>query len=210
MAPLLGILFIVLMIVGFSIGGEPPDVDEGAAEAVEFYTDNDDSVIASSLIAGLGAIVFVFFGGILRSRLREAEDTRGTLSAVAFAGTIIFATGIAIDATINFAAAEAVDDVDPVTIHTLTSLWMNDWIPLAVGLLTFLIGTGLSILRTGILPKWLGGIAILIAILAATPIAAAGFIGAALFVVVISVLLARRDRAAAPPAAIAPATPPAA
>jgi hypothetical protein len=208
MAPLLGLVFIVLVIVGFAVGGEPPDLDEGAAEAAEFYLDNEDEVVIGSLIQGLAAVVFVFFGGVLRSRLREVEDPRGTLSAIVFGGTIIFATGLAIDATINIAAADAVDDVDPVTIHTLASLWQNDWIPFAVGMLTFMIGTGLSIIRFGILPRWLGWIAILLAIIAATPIAGVGFIGTGVFIIVISVILARRERHGPGPAATTPAAPP--
>ena len=211
MAPLLGIVFIVVVIVGFAVGGEPPDIDEGAAEAVEFYTDNEDEVIAGSLLQGIAAVLFVFFAGVLRSRLREAEDSRGTLSAIAFGGALIFAAGLAIDATINVAASEAVDEgVDPITIHTLAALWQNDWVPFAVGLLTFMIATGFSIVRFGLLPKWLGWVAIALAIIAATPVAGVGFIGTGVFIIVISVLLARRERAGAGPATTAPPPPPAA
>ena len=210
MAPLLGILFIILAIVGFAVGGEPPDVDEGAAEAAAFYADNEDEVMLGSLLEGLGAVIFVFFAGVVRSRFREAEDSRGTLSTIAYGGALIFAVGLALDATINFAAAETVEDVDPVTTHTLAALWQNDWVPFAVGLMTFLIASGLSIVRTGVLPRWLGWAAIVIALFLATPIGGVGFIGAALFVVVVAVLLARRDRAAGPAAtAPPPAAPPA-
>jgi hypothetical protein len=59
-----------------------------------------------------------------------------------------------------------------------------------------------------VLPRWLGWAAIVIAILAGTPIAFAGFIGAALFVLVVSVMLAMREREARTPPPTAP--PPAA
>jgi hypothetical protein len=213
MAPLLGIAFIVLAIIGFAVGGEPPDVDEGAQETLDFYLDEEDSVFFGSVLEGLGAVMFIFFGGVVRSRLREVEGPRGTLSAIAFAGTIVLAMGLAIDATINIAIADAAEDIDPVTAHTLAALWQNDWVPLVVGMLTFLIATGLSIIRYGVLPKWLGWAAIVLAILAPTPAGAVGFIGAAVFVIVLSVMLAMRDRNAAsgspapPPPPPAPTTP---
>lgn len=207
MAPLLGVAFIVLAIVGFAVGGEPPDIDEGAQASVDFYVDNDDSIFIGSALEGLGAVLFVFFGGVVRSRLREAEGQRGTLSAIVFAGTIIFGVGLAFDATINIALAEAADEIDPVSAHALAALWQNDWVPFAVGLLTFLIATGLSIIRYGVLPRWLGWVAIVLAILVPTPAGAVGFIGSAVLVIIISVMLALRDRRAPPPT---PATPTAA
>jgi Domain of unknown function (DUF4386) len=209
LAPLTGVLFIAMVIIGFAVGGEPPDTDEGAEEAVQFYVDNEGSVIAGAIIQGLAAAVFLFFAGVLRTALREGPGARGTLAAISFAGAIVFATGIAIDGTISFALAEEADTegFDPVAIQALLGLWSNDWLPFAVGILTFMIATGLAILRTGVLPRWLGWAAIVIAILAATPIAFAGFIGAALFVLVVSVMLAMREREAGtqPPTAPPPA-----
>jgi Domain of unknown function (DUF4386) len=210
LAPLTGVLFIAMVIVGFAVGGEPPDTDEGAEAAVQFYVDNEGSVIAGAIIQGLAAAVFLFFAGVLRTALREGPGARGTLAAISFAGAIVFATGIAIDGTISFALAEEADTegFDPVAIQALLGLWSNDWLPFAVGILTFMIATGLAILRTGVLPGWLGWAAIVIAILAGTPIAFAGFIGAGLFVLVVSVMLAMREREAGTPPPTAP--PPAA
>ena len=202
-APLLGVLFIALAIAGFTIGGEPPDFDEGAQAAVDFYTDDKDSIEAGSLLGGLGAIVLLFFAGVVRSRLRETEGLRGTLSAIAFGGAIVLATGLAIDSTINFAAAEAADDLDPSGIHTLSALWQNDWIPFAVGALTFVLATSVSIVRFGVLAKWLGYLGILLAILLATPLGEFVFPVLGLWVIALSVMLALRDRklaAGTPPA----------
>ena len=202
MAPLLGVLFIVLVFVGFAVGGEPPDTDEGADEVVQFYLDNEGSVVAGALIQGLAAVVFLFFAGVLRTVLREGPGARGTLAAISFAGAIIFATGIAIDGTISFALAEEADTegFDPVAMHALMGLWNNDWLPFAVGIITFMIATGLAIIRTGVLPRWLGWAAIVIAVVAFTPIGFVSFFGAGLFVLVISVMLALRERAATPAA----------
>jgi hypothetical protein len=212
MAPLTGVLFVVVLIVAFTVTGEPPDTDEGAPAVVEFYDDNSGSVSFGSAIQALAAVIFLFFAGVLRVVLREAPGARGTLAAISFAGAIVFATGVAIDATINFALAEESDTegFDPAAMQALLGLWNNDWIPFAVGLLTFMIATGLAIVRTGVLPRWLGWAAIVVSIFAPTPIGFVAFIGAALFVLIVSVMLAMRERnAASPPAAGTPPAPPA-
>ena len=203
MAPLLGVLFIVLVFVGFAVGGEPPDTDEGADAVVQFYLDNEGSVAAGAAIQGLAAAVFLGFAGVLRTALREAPGARGTLAAISFAGAVVFATGVAIDGMISFALAEEADTegFDPVAMQALMGLWNNDWLPFAVGILTFLFATGLAIVRTGVLPRWLGWAAIALGIIAMTPIGFVSFFGAALFVLVVSVMLALRERSAAAPGA---------
>ena len=42
--PLTGVVFIVLAIVAFAIGGEPPEAKEGAQKIVDHYVDNKDSI----------------------------------------------------------------------------------------------------------------------------------------------------------------------
>src|ERR671924_1970801 len=142
-APLAGIAFLVVVIVGFAVGGEPPNPsDDPIEEIVDFYTDNDTEQSISALLEGLAGALFVFFGGYVRRLLRDAEGPGGILSAVAFAGTIIFALGLAIDGTLTIVLAETVDDVDPTAIQALSALWNNDFIPLAMGLTTFTFATG--------------------------------------------------------------------
>jgi hypothetical protein len=196
-APLTGLAFIVLVIIAFAIGGEPPDpTDDSAEEIVEFYVDNESSQTVSAVLAGIAGTLFVFFGGYLRRVLRNAEGEGGILSAVAFAGAIIFALGLAIDGTITFALAETAEDIEPSAVQALSALWSNDFLPWALGTQVFLLATGISVVRHGALPKWIGWVAILFALMAVTPI---GFIAsgvAGVLVAVISVILAMRARAA--------------
>jgi hypothetical protein len=193
-APLTGVAFIVVAIIAIIIGGEPPDLDEGAAKAVEFYKDDKDTIMFGAALEGLCAALLVFFGGVLRRELKRAEGEHGTLSLVAFAGTVCIALGLAIDATISFALAEAVDDIDPTGVHALVALWQNDFMPLAVGILLLMLGSGLSIVRHGLLPKWLGWVAIVIAVFAVTPAGFIAFLGAALWILAVSVMLTLRAR----------------
>jgi hypothetical protein len=201
-AALTGGGFVVLGVASFAVGGEPPDVDEPITEAIDFY--DDDIRYLGAALGALAGTVLVFFGGILRRVLRDAEGPNGVLSAVAFAGTIILATGAAIDATITFALTEAAEDLEPAAVQSLLALWHNDFMPFAVGGQIFLLATGLSIVRHGALPKWLGWIAIVLAIIGVTPIGFAAFVGMVLLVAIFGVLIWLRGRSGAGGDAAAP------
>jgi hypothetical protein len=194
--PLTGIAFIVVAIVGAIIAGEPPDADSPVQEIVDHYTDNKDAIVAGSFVGAAAGVLLVFFGAYLRSVLSAAEGPGGILSALALVGTAVVAVGLAIDITISIALAEAVDDIEPAAVQALQALWDNDFVPLALGSLIFLISTGLSILRHGALPKWLGWVALVLAVIGFTPIGFVAFIGTGLWIAVVSVMLTVRARAA--------------
>ncbi|HEU5109357.1 MAG TPA: DUF4386 family protein [Micromonosporaceae bacterium] len=199
-APLTGVAFIVVVIVGFLVAGEPPDADSPPREIIDHYVDNKDSVMIGALLSVIAAALLVFFGAVLRSALRAGEGPGGVLSAVAFAGTIIMATGAAIDAMISFALADRADDVAPVGVQALQALWDNDFFPVVLGAALLLLGAGLSIARHAVLPRWLGWVGVLIGILALTPIGFVAFPLGGLWVLIVSVMLTLRWRGAAPAA----------
>lgn len=198
LAALTGLAFFVLAVAAFLVSGEPPDATkDSASELVDFYVDNEDTQFLSSILAVVAGTLFVFFGGYLRRVLRDAEGPGGILSAVAFAGTIIFATGLAIDGTISITLAETAKEIDPTAVQTLVALYNNDFLPFALGTQLFLLATGISVVRHGALPKPIGWIAIVLGVLATTPAGFFAFIGSGILVAVISVMLAMRARAAA-------------
>ena len=202
-APLTGIAFVALLIVGLAVGGEPPNADEGAREVVDHYRDNKDAIEIGGAISVLAASLFVWFGATLRDTLRGRGDD-GIAPAVLFAGTIITAVGAAIDAMIAFSIAEAADDVEPGSLLALQALWDNDFFPLALGIALFLLASGLSILRRGILPKWMGWAAVVLGVCGFTPIGWIAFLIGGIWVIAVSVMLTLRNRRGDEPAATPP------
>ena len=194
LVPLTGVLFLVLLIAGFIVAGEPPDADEPVQEIVDFYVDDKDSIIAGAFLTGLAAVAFVFFGNYLRTLFRETST-----SATILVGAAIFATGGAIDAMILFATAEAAEDIEPTSVQTLQALWDNDFLPIAVGLAVFLFSLAISILRTDVLPRWLGWVTLAVAVISVTPVGFVAFPATGLLVLVLSVWLAARARREATP-----------
>jgi hypothetical protein len=196
LVPLTGVAAVVVVIVSFIVSGEPKDADHPAGEIAEWYIDNKDSVQIGAIIGAAGAVLLVFFGAYMRKVLRAAEGNNAMLPILPLIGLTIVAVGGAIDNTILFATAEAADDITPESVQTLQALWDNDFIPFQVGILVFLWSVGLSVIRTGVLPKWLGWVAIVLGVLGVTPIGFLAFAGGALWILVVSILLSVRLRSA--------------
>lgn len=197
LAPLTGVAFVVVGIISFLISGEPKSADDPVKEIVNFYVDKKDSVQISAIAGVVAGLFLIFFGAYLRKVLRAAGGEGETLSLVSFIGLVLVALGFAIDGTILFALAEAAEDIDPVAVQSLQALWDNDFLPIMLGVLAFLWATGISVIRSGVLPKWLGWVMILLGIVGVTPIGFVAAIGSAILVLVLSILLSLRARSGA-------------
>lgn len=194
LVPLTGVAFVVVAVVSVLIGGEPTSADKPATEIVDFYVDNKSSIQVAAAVGLAATALLVFFGGYLRGVLRAGAGEGEMLSLISFVGLVIVAVGLSIDGTISFALAERADDVDPIAVQSLQALWDNDFLPMALGVLIFLWATGLSVVRSGVLPKWIGWVMLALGVLGVTPLGFVSAIGAAVLVLVISVLLSVRAR----------------
>jgi Domain of unknown function (DUF4386) len=192
------VAFVVLLIVSFIVAGEPKGAEDGAAEVAEWYTDNKDSAQVGAFIGVVAAVPLLFFGGYLRKALEPAGSLLSTLPLI---GLTIIAVGAAIDNMLLFAAAEAADDITGPQLQTIQAIWDNDFLPLLMGIMVFLWSSGIAILRSDVLPKWLGWIAIVFAVISlAGPLGFFSFPGSLLFVIITGIVLTMRARSTAPPA----------
>ena len=104
----------------------------------------------------------------------------------------------------NYALADVPRDLDPAAAQALNVLANDLVLTNAAGLFLFGMSAGLAILRGVRMPKWLGWVAIAIAILVVTPAEALAFLALAVWIVVISLLTFTRgstraaDRPASP------------
>lgn len=199
LVPLSGVGFILVVLAGFIIlGDEPPEAKDGGQEIIDYYSDNKDEVMVGSILLALALVLLVHFFAHVNKLVSIASQTGTMLPTVAIVGAGIFATGGAIDATLQFALAEAADDIDPTAAQAIQAIWDNDFIPFVVGLSLMMLSTGIGVLRTGILPKWLGWVAVAAgAFVFAGPI---GFIAlpvSALWILIVSVMLTMRARSGA-------------
>jgi hypothetical protein len=195
LVPLLGVAFLVLLIASFIIQGEPKDASHPADEVKDWYLDNKDSAEIAAFVGAVAAAALVFYGAYLRRLFDAATGGTSMLPILILIGLTIVAVGGAIDSMLLFATAERADDIPADSVQTIQAIWDNDWLPLFLGILVFNWSVGLSVLRTDVLPKWMGWAAIVFGVGSlAGPIGFVGVIGAALWILVSSIMLAVRAR----------------
>ena len=90
-APISGIVFVVLFVVGFSLI-DFPSGDDSAAKIASFYNDGGEraQLIIGCYLLVLSALFFLWFLASLRSRLLAAEGPPGRLTAIAFGSGLVF------------------------------------------------------------------------------------------------------------------------
>ena len=191
LAPLTGVAFVILAVVAFIVSGETPDTNDSPLKVLLFYKNNDsEQMIAASLLAWSTVFLF-FFLGVLRSVLRAAEGAVGRLSAVAFGGGIVLGIGILAFAGFTFTLADTADHLTPSGAQALNMLNSDFFFPVAAGLGTLMIATGIAGIRTRVLPAWAAWIALVIGIAAVTPVGFFAFLAFGLWVLAVSVILWR-------------------
>jgi hypothetical protein len=202
---LAGVAAVLLFVVAVIVSGEPPDGDDSLREITQFYRENDTDQMWGAGLVAWGAALFLVFLSALWKVLREAEGAFRGPSTLALAGGIVFTVGLTVFAGISFALGDLGEDLAPVALQALHALNVDFFFPVAVGLAGFLLGSGLAIVRTGALPKWLGWVAVVLAPIAITPVGFVVFLLNGLWILVVSVLLFMRAETAGP---AGPAGPP--
>jgi hypothetical protein len=199
LVPLLtGLGFVVLLIVSFAIAGQPEDADNPPSEVAQWYQDNKDAAMIGAFIGTVAAVPLIFFGAYLRKVL---EPAGAMLSILPVIGVAIVGVGAAIDNMLLFAAAEAADTVPAEEVHVIQAIWDNDFLPFFLGIMVFNWSVGIAVLRSAVLPKWMGWLAIVGGVIAlAGPIGFIGAFVALIWVVIASIMLSMRARRGATPA----------
>jgi hypothetical protein len=198
-APLAGLLFVALVVASIIVGGETPETDDATAKVVAEWARDDSEQIASALISALAAIPFLWFLGSLRSTLRAGEGGTGRLSAIAYGAGIVVVAGAAIDASLQFAVADSVGEVPPNVTQTLSVLYSDFFLIFPVGFVPLFIASALVILRTRVLPAWLGWTALVLGILGlAGPVGFFAFLVGLLWIAAASIVMFQQGNAAPP------------
>lgn len=139
---------------------------------------------------------------VLGDTLRRGEGAGAAAWILCFGGGIVFVVGLTIVAGLTIALGDVADEIDPSALQALHVLNQEMFFPVTIGVAGFLFGAGTAVFQGGSLPRWLGWSAFAIAILAAIPshvlggaldhIGFAGFIGLAVWTVIVSILLAMK------------------
>jgi hypothetical protein len=192
LVPLSGVAAVLAILGGFLITGDTPDADASATTVASFWGDHDSDGQFSGAVLALGSVLFLIFSGTLAGVLRRAQNETGGASTLAYGGGILMAVGIAIFAGLVFTLGDVGSDIDPSAAQTLNALNEDLFFPVAAGSVAFLLGAGIGVLKTGVLPKALGWLAIAGVVIGVTPVGFLALAVLAVFTLITSVMLAMR------------------
>lgn len=206
-APFTGIAFVILAVIGIVSSNTSPKASASGAHVIAFYTAHKSGQEASDILLAFGFIFFLFFIGSLYGLLRRTPAAQ-TLAALGLAGVVLFVVGVAVFGGIDYSLANASHTLSPGAAQALNVLDNQLFLPLFMGAVVFGVATGLAVVRSGLLPAWLGWALLVFAIATGTPAFFVGLIGLLIWTLVTSVLIYQRStpsaaggQAAAPAAA---------
>ena len=208
-AALSGALSALLIFIGSGViartsGPGRHSLPESAAEVGEYLADADHTrVLVGEYVGAVGFVLFLPFAAYLLARVARSDRAQSwARRAGAAAATIYVALSLAAVAAL-VPALNREGDAAAGFLDLRTALIALAFVALAAWLLV----VGLHALQTRVLPRWLGWAAVVLALLqlVLTPLAGIdpGFTGVPTFatflwIVVVSVLLFRRERASTP------------
>jgi hypothetical protein len=198
-APIGGVLFIVLLVVGVGFIGDHPDPDATAEEITEYLADSDKHTmnIVGYYLWAIAGVCLLWFLSHLRSILRDAEGGRGTLANLGFAAGIVFIACLAVGGAPIAAVAAAIEfrdvapaDIDPGFIRILPQ--MGYGIILVGGgfaALVLVLTTSIISLQTSVLPQWLTWLGFAVAVILLFAVIFLPMIALLIWVLAVSVTL---------------------
>jgi hypothetical protein len=174
-AAVAGLVYVVLFVAGFLVGGTTPDYDEADRAWVEWFEDDGQrtrQVVGAFLSVAAALVFLVFLGGLWR-RLRRLAPEAQLLPTIAFGAGLVFAA-VSIVSHIAFATVSAaitfsgedfpVPDAD--VLRTMEQLGVGLGLLGAGWSAAVLVFTAaLAARRTAALPSWLAIAGIVVGVL---------------------------------------------
>ncbi|WP_433160646.1 hypothetical protein [Kribbella sp. CA-247076] len=158
-----GLAFVVLALLGRFLPGNPPRVDESEGTITGFLGDARTSMLIGALMWAAAAGLIIWFAAAFAEAIRE-RDERSDVHLALLAGSVLVGSALFVDAGLTAATAFSIDGrgaAITVMLYELTAV-MTTMIGFAATLP--LAAAGIGVLRTRLMPNWLGYLALLAAV----------------------------------------------
>jgi hypothetical protein len=179
---------------------------DSAAKIAKYIVDKEDGLRWGAYLGGLGVIALFWWAGSLWRTMRRGEDGVPRLAVFALAG-LIFASVMATVSTIVLSAIATLGIAGSGGPDGTKFFYVLGWLfngAAMFGIAAFLAAAGVLVVRSGVLPRALGWLGVLLAIVAAVggasvattddavfTVTFVAFIGFLLWVLVASVFMLR-------------------
>jgi hypothetical protein len=169
LVPLSGVVFFVTLLSSRLLAKSAPGSKASGARLLALYGSKHNLMVASATLVIIAAAVGVVFFGVLRDYLRCHERVRGA-AATGFGGALIFLSGALVVGGATLALTDQTSHLAPAAAQTLNLIrWDVQRALLAGGAAVMLFSFGLAIVKSSLLPRWLGWLAFPLAIAALIP-----------------------------------------
>lgn len=190
-APLTGVVAGLAGGVAFASADSPPGASANGADVARFYAGHQTGARVSDTLWAASFASMLFFAGSLRTHLRRRAVAEG-LTMTGMAGAAVLAAAGTLYFNFDYALADVPTHLDPGAAQALNVLALQMALGAEVGLLVFGVCMGLAIVRSRVLPLWLGWAVIAIGIAAVTPAFIFALPFFSLWMIVTSIVLFRR------------------
>ena len=167
-----GLLFVLLMVPAYAVGyPDAPTSTSSGREALGYFGESPDSfVLANGVLAVFSTFFFLWFLGALHGLLRRAEGEEAGLSSVALVGGTVFivlsCAGYAAE-LIHPATLQRFENFVPDAQRAFESLALSSWLYhfCQAGAAVMVSAASLVALSTGVLPRWLVLVGLVVTVL---------------------------------------------
>jgi hypothetical protein len=195
-----GPLFTVVFFVAvFALEGSTPGEQDSAQKVMAYYNSHQTRTMIAVFLAPAAAALLILFASYLHSLARERSGTASPGPTVLISGAILWASGLLLGSVIDLTLVSSSDHGQGQIAQTANVLSNDAWIPFIAGIAITMIGAGMTVLGSDLLPRWLGWVAVVAGVVSLLgPGGFAGFFVAPLWVLVAGVVLARASAVPAP------------
>jgi hypothetical protein len=186
---LTGALFVVLLVVGFVVGGDTPDGDAAGLKVISYYKDNEAQNVIGIILIGLSTVPLLLFASTFRERVRVALPGRSVIPNFILLAGGLTAAGLLGAGVIHLALTDLADEIRPQAAQALNALDQDSWIAFAPPVAMLVLGGSLGAIRSTLLPTWLGWVGVVLFVLQFTPVGFFAAVLALIWLITVSVLL---------------------
>jgi hypothetical protein len=189
-----GVAFVALVIGSQLSSGGLPDSSASPAKVIDFYQAHRTGEQFGAVLTAMAVVVGLYFFGSLRSYLGRVAGG-AQFASIGFTGAVLFAVGGCINAGMQWSLADVPSRLTPGAAQALNVLSKDNLATglYIAGLAALMLFYGTAMLRTRLMPRWLGWLTIALGLIAlAGPLVFLVFVATAPWAILVSVLLYRR------------------
>ncbi len=172
LTPLAGVLSVILFVASVFVveSSGVTDDDASGAELAEYLADNLGTLAIGTVLWGVATIALIWFLDGLRTHILPASGQLARLAyGFGFAAALFLLASVLPDVAGALASDNFDRSLDAGAAEAMTSLGDGFFIAAELMLAGFFFVVGLASIRARVLPAWVGGISLVLALVALVP-----------------------------------------